>query len=137
VIQYKHEDAVMVWPAGDYPACLVACVEKQSKAGNDMYELVFSVYNGESERRIVDFIVFPTFTWKLKRLAQALGHLDRFEADNFDPRSFLDENLTVELDIRKQEGFDDKNTVKMYKPSNGSAPPKVSSDDEDGGPLPF
>jgi hypothetical protein len=135
VIQYDHKDAVMVWPAGDYPACLVACVEKQSKAGNDMYEMVFSVFNGESERRIIDYIVFPTFVWKLKRLAKALGHLDRFEADTFDPRSHMDANLVVELDVRTQEGFDDKNTIRSYKPTNG----KTATTDDDDGPsdLPF
>jgi hypothetical protein len=134
VIQYNPKDAVMVWPAGDYPAAVQGCEETTSKAGNDMYVVTFLAYHGDKEMTLKDFVVMPDFVWKLTRLAQALGVVEQFEAGTFDPNKYVGRNVTLALDIEPAKGeFQERNKIKAYKPhlKATAVPPE---DDE---PLPF
>jgi len=138
VIQYNPEDAVAVFPEGDYPAILHNVMEKTSKAGNDMYELIFRVFNGDREMQIKDYIVIPSFVWKLKRIAQAYGAEEEFQAGDFNPRKWVEKSLTVSLEVEKQEGFDERNVIKKYAPRHNGpvalVPAPTTNDKDD---LPF
>lgn len=135
MIEYNPRDAVAVFPEGDYPAILHDVIEKTSKAGNDMYELTLQVYHGEREMQVKDYIVIPSFLWKLKRIAQAFNAGDVFESGDFDPRKYVEKSLTVTLEVERREGYDERNVVKRYAQRNGSAAPKVQ--DTAGDDLPF
>jgi len=127
-IPYNPKDAdPELLVAGIYPAVLAGCEEKQSKAGNNMYELSISVFAGIREVRIREFIVFPTFTWKLKRLAQAFGLEDIYNAGTFTPEECLGKNFTVEIVVEHKEGQEPQNRIKAYAKSNGPAPVFPSS----------
>lgn len=119
MIPYKKEDAVRVWPEGRYQATIASAEEKQSKAGNDMCEIGFDVYaqSGSDSIRVVDYIVYPKFVWKLKRLASALNAMPDFEAETFDPANYVGYSLTVELSIQAaREGYEERNTIAGYAP---------------------
>jgi hypothetical protein len=123
MIGYRKQDAVLLWPDGDYEAVVSTCQEKRSKAGNDMYEVGFTVYSGEREIQVTDYIVLPKFTWKLKKLAAAVGEEAKFEAESFDPHDLAGRsaNLIVTLGSQKQEGYDEKNVIKAYKKRTAEA----------------
>lgn len=141
MLTYDPKDAVRTWDEGEYDAVLSHVEEKQSKAGNDMYELVFTCYDGDEERVIRDYVVIPKFVWKLKRLAQAFGVEKTFDDGKFNPEDFIGHGLRVALVVRKQEGYDEQNQITKYMPKdsskgavkNASAP--VSMEPEE--PLPF
>lgn len=118
MIPYDPKDAVLVFPAGDYPAALASCEQKMSKAGNDMYELAFDVWQGERQMQVRDYVVMPQFLWKLKRLARAIGQSDAFEAGKFDPAEHIGRNLVVSLEIESRDGFDDRNLIRAYLPKD-------------------
>jgi len=128
MIDYDPAAAVKVWPEAEYPAVLCGCIEKQSKAGNWMYELTFNVFRDASHQQLSDYIVIPGFEWRLKRLAQALGEMAEFEAKTFDPRRHIDKNLTVRLKVEPAKGeFEEKNKIAAYLPYNGAAIPKLTA----------
>lgn len=134
MIPYNPKDANPLCAAGDYQATIKAVTEKDSKAGNRMHELEFIVYNGEGTLLVFDYIVYPKFVWKLKRLAVALGALEAFEAGTFDPAEYEGRNLTLNIGVDEaKDGYDAKNSVKGYAPKAGA----VAGDDDGMGPLPF
>lgn len=137
-IPYNPSDAdPELLPDGTYPAVLVSCQEKQSKAGNNMYELSLSVYHGTHETRMREFIVFPAFTWKLKRLAHAFGKEDAYNTGTFTPDDCIGKNLNVEIVTERKEGQDPQNRIKAYAKSNGTPPPVPTEADDTPNDLPF
>jgi hypothetical protein len=113
MITYNPKDASNVFPAGNYPATMIQCEETQSNSGNGMYALQWMVYNGEAKRTIKDWIVLPSFTWKLKKLAAAFEMMDAFTAEKFNPEDCIGKNALIGLDIREYNG-EDQNYVKAY-----------------------
>lgn len=135
MINYNPADATQVLPAGDYPATLIAVEEKVSKKGNDMLELSFKAWGKDRHSTVFEYIVFPTFVWKLKRLARAFGAEAEFEAGTFDPEKYIQQNLTLTLDVEEQERFEPKNVIKAYGPKQVNASAITASDDAND--LPF
>ena len=120
MIKYNPKDAALVWPEGDYQATLEIAEETVSKAGEQMHALTFTAYNGERTMNVRDYIVYPGFTWKLKRLARALGAEEEFKAGNFDLNEHQGRNLTLKLGIQPaKDGFDERNRVLGYAPKDG------------------
>ena len=67
----------------------------------------------------------PAATFKIKQLAQALGKKAEFDARQFQAEDYIGSSFNVELTIEEQEGYDEKNRVKRFKPSptaSASAP---------------
>ena len=115
MIGYNKEDAVFLWPAGEYDAVLQDCVQEVSKAGNDMYKLIWKLYsNGGKEMTLLDYIVFPGAVWRLKRLAIAFGALDIFEAENFHPGAYKQRTISVEVVVKNNKQYGDQNQIKEY-----------------------
>ena len=115
-IAYDPKDAIMVLPEGEYNAVLKKVEEKQSKAGNDMCVLTWEVHPEDARPAVLvsDYIVFPAFTFKLKRLAQSMGKLQEFEDKTFQPEDYQGSSTRVFLRVAKQDGYDDKNEIKSY-----------------------
>ena len=150
MINYKPSDAVRVWPEGTYRATLEKSEETTSQAGNDMYALTFKAYDGSSSMLISDWIVMPDFTWKLKKLADALGALDEFNKclkcgqtedahtnngecafqGSFNPVDYENKNLALSMKIEKARGgFDECNRIKAYLRKDMA--PAVAKEEED------
>lgn len=133
MIKYDPKDAVQCLPEGQYSATLEEVTETQSKSGKPMHEMRFRVY-GPNEREVVltDWIVYPDSTWKLKKLAVAIGMEREFNAETFDPTACVSHNLVLDITIREWNG-NDQNSVKGYSKSIMNAT-KSKADDDD---LPF
>lgn len=118
MITYDPKDAVQTLPAGEYNAVLEKYEEKLSKKGNQMAVLTWKVFDANSDRTpfVTDYIVFPAFTFKLKKLAKSLGKLADFESKVFQPEDYVGASTRVFLDVESQEGYDDKNVIGNYLP---------------------
>lgn len=128
MIEYNPKDAVMCWPAGIYDAVLAKVDEtKKSKQGNDMYVLTFEVFDreGNGSMFVTEYAVIPTGLFRVKKFARAIGEEFAFEAGTFDPAQYVNVALQLDLEIQKQEGFDDKNRVKAYLPKRQHASAKA------------
>lgn len=135
MIKYNPADAVLCLPEGDYMATIAEVEERVSQSGNDMHVITYTVYAGERQVRIVDYIPYPSMTWRLKRLAQALGNEDAFKSGKFDPSECIGSNVIVTLEVQKQDGYDDKNRIKawsVYSTAPVAVAPAAADDD-----LPF
>ena len=129
MIPYKKEDALRVWPEGDYPASIVKVEERVSKAGNPMLAVEFDAYHKADTMRLTDYIVLPSFTWKLRKLARALSAMDAFDAEKFDPAEYIGKSLTLTLGIDlPRGGYDERNSIAAYGPP-GAAHPGAPADD--------
>lgn len=117
---YDPNDAVMVWPEGEYPAVIESEEEKVSKSsGLPMQVVTFRVYRGTDEMLIDDYIVAKTL-FKLKKIATALGYEEVFKAGGFQVRDHIGTNLTITLGIKPAEGkYDEANTIRGYGPKSG------------------
>jgi len=136
VIKYDPKDAVIVLPAGEYPAELSEVHESTSKAGNPMHELKFSIFTDRGRVIITDYISYPSATWKLKKLARAFDALPAFDAQAFDPAVHKGNSLMLTIGIKEWEG-QEQNKVDGYAQAKSeavSASAKVNNTDDD---LPF
>lgn len=112
--RYNPKDAVQCFQPGEYEAAVESVKEKVSKAGNDMLEVVFKVFNGASEQLVWDYISNPKTLFKLKKIARAFGREQEFDAGEFNLEQHVGQVLTVELSIESDD-FGDKNRVVAYK----------------------
>jgi hypothetical protein len=119
---YKPEDAVQVIEKGKYDATVTNCEETKSKKGKPMVVVKLKVYTPKGERSLTDRLALPSFTWKLKRYAQAIGKEDSFKAGTFGPDDLIGENVNVELDVREQDGYEPQNEVRSVGPSSFKTP---------------
>lgn len=121
-MDYNPEDATQVWPAVmdgkpiAYDAELLKVEETTAKSsGNPMEVWTVKVYDPEGRSKtIVDRVVVPAATWKIKQLAAALGQQAAFQSRHFQAGDNIGAGFKVNLRIEKQDGFDDKNTVGTY-----------------------
>lgn len=116
MIQYDPNDALACYPEGQYMATLQNAEETTSKAGNPMYKLEWKVYGpGEASMTLFDYILMDgKMTWKLKRLADALGQSDAFKARKFDPAAWCGHNITLDLDVRDDPKYGEQNQIRNY-----------------------
>jgi hypothetical protein len=147
MIPYKHGDAVMTIPDGEYQASIESVTPKISKAGlaqglvePNMHEIILTVYpDGSAGQKVWDYISYPKGTWKLEQIAEALGELAAFKADKFDIEAKVGRNLAVYLRT-KTDSFGSKNVVGEYLPMTGQelkAASKVASDEANDPSVPF
>lgn len=124
-LPYDPKDAVLVLPEGEYNAVLEKYEEKVSKKGNDMMVLTWKIFPSDERPGLLvtDYVVLPSFTWKLKKLANAMGRLKDFENQAFQPEDYVGQSVRVALTIDKQEGYDDKNAIGSYLPQAGESVP--------------
>lgn len=122
-ISYEPKDAETAWPEGDYEGVLMAVKDKTSKVkpdgsgGKPMQVWTVQVYHQDGRSQDIDeYVVIPGATFKIRQLAAALGKTKEFEAGRFQADDYINANVTVTLSIEAQDGFDDKNRIKKFKP---------------------
>jgi hypothetical protein len=83
--------------AGHYPARIIEAVEKESKAGNDMIELLVAVRAADgSEREFRDWLVgTDRGALKLRHAAEAVGALAKYEAGEIGQDDFPGHNVRI------------------------------------------
>jgi hypothetical protein len=105
----SEEEAARLWPKGEYDALVTLAVEKQSKKGNDMFELSLTVYDGEKETKLKDWLM-PDFPAKLQAFCKSGGFWDEYMAGELSAHLITEANVRVKLGV--QEGDDE------YPPRN-------------------
>jgi hypothetical protein len=148
MIAYKPEDANTTWPDGEYTATIESVVPKISKAGAakgltepNMHEVILTVYPTQEggTQKVWDYIVYPSATWKLEQVAEALGKLDAFKLKQFNIETEVGKNVAVYLRT-KNDSFGAKNVVGEYLPMTSvdlKEMRKVASDEAADPDMPF
>lgn len=107
-------------PAGRYKMRVVEAVEKTSKKGNPMLEIVLECQHPHHDytRRVWDYLLgTEEAAWKLRHFADAAGLTDQYETGELSPNDAL--GCIVEAEIKVVPAKDDypaKNSVKDYLP---------------------
>lgn len=118
--KYNPKDADnKLIPDGEYEAHVLEAEEMKSKAGNDMIKLTIKVWAHGDAFHLFDYVVNPSSLWKLKRLAGAVGMMDRFESGAFEPRDLIGKNCLAFVKTKKDESgkYPDQNVIMKYSPS--------------------
>lgn len=117
MIDYDPEDAVSVWPAGDYDATLMKVETGTSKSsGCPMETWTFEVFHSSGKSQTIkEYVVIPAATFKIKQFAVALGKKADFDARKFQAEDYIGSSVVAELMIEESDGFDDKNKIKKVK----------------------
>ena len=118
---YDPNDAVSVWPEGEYQGHIEKVEERESKAGNPMLVVTFRVYRGDQEMLINDYIVNPATLFKLKNIAKALDRETEFKAGKFDIEKHIGAGFTLTLGVQVSDKYDDSNTIKKYAAKSGGS----------------
>ena len=107
--------------AGQYPARIIEAVEKASKAGNDMIELLVTVRGADGkERELRDWLVGnDRGALKLRHAAEAVGALAKYEAGEIGQNDFPGHNVRVKIIIEKRRGYPDLNRIDDYARESG------------------
>lgn len=129
------------WPRGTYDFEVSEAVEKTSKTGNEMVELVVKVYDNEGKyRKIYDYLVSTDgAAYKVRHFAGATGLMKDYEAGLLNARDMIGKTGRCEVVIKKaQDGYPAKNSISDYiAPEDGAVAPSSKTaeliDDE----IPF
>ena len=118
MFNYNPKDAKKLFEAGDYCAELTGVEEKVTKTGKPMLVVNLQIHANDDGPSILlrDWIVAPDSIWKLQKLANALGVVDKFEDQSFNPEDYKGCNIGVTLKVRVDEKYGEQNTVVGYKP---------------------
>jgi hypothetical protein len=103
-------------PAGWHDARITEAVEKPSKRGNDMIELVVVLPDADgNERTLRDWLTDSTLgAAKLRHAAEAVGALGRYDDGEIGQADFPGHDVRVKISIEKRRGYPDTNRVDDY-----------------------
>ena len=112
---YSGEDQKFdVLDAGTYPATIIEAIEKVSKNGNDMIEIVFETEGGH---RIYDYLVFTEKTaFKVDAFLSAIGKApEKGQEVELVADELVGVELNIEVEIEPANGpYEAKNRVAQY-----------------------
>ena len=112
---YSGEDQKFdVLDAGTYPATIIEAIEKVSKNGNDMIEIVFETEGGH---RIYDYLVFTEKTaFKVDAFLSAIGKApEKGQEVELVADELVGVELNIEVEIEPANGpYEAKNRVSQY-----------------------
>tara|TARA_R100000655_G_scaffold71369_3_gene109763 strand:+ start:1571 stop:2002 length:432 start_codon:yes stop_codon:yes gene_type:complete len=125
-------------PKGEYEIRIENVVQKKSKAGNDMLELLLTAFTNEGQKvTIYDYIVNPNGLWKLKTICKSVGLA--FDG-TLEEHLLVGKTLRAFVDLRPAtEKYPEKNQITSYiemQVDNKSAKVPVASS-EDFDDMPF
>ena len=104
---------------GWHKARITEAVEKRSKRGNPMIETTNLIPADDgSERTVRDwFTDSPLAALKLRRAAEAVGALAKYEMGEISAADFPGHDVQVKLTVQKRRGYPDANAVEDYAPA--------------------
>ena len=104
---------------GWHPARIREAVERPSKAGNDMMEVVFVITDLDgNERELRDYFTDSQVSaLKIQNLCEAIGGtaLEHYQAGAISQDDFPGHDVSVRLGIEKRRGFTDRNVPLDYR----------------------
>jgi hypothetical protein len=134
----QEEAAAMLIPAGTYEGVVQNATEKKSKNGNDMIELMVTLYTSEGEHNVFDYLVSseaPLSTRKIRHFCRSAGL--NYEAGELTDVMCMAKNVRCVVGVQKNPGYPPKNVIDDYEPRNGKVDPgnhAASIQDDD---IPF
>jgi hypothetical protein len=111
--------------SGWYDGRIAEAVEKPSKRGNDMIEVMVAVPDAEgNERQILDWLTNGALgAAKLRHAAEAVGAITRYASGEISQADFPGHNVRVKIAIEKRRGYPDANRIEDYAAATeGHAP---------------
>ena len=104
---------------GWHKARITEAVEKTSKRGNEMIETTNLIPAADgSERTVRDwFTDSPLAALKLRRAAEAVGALAKYEAGEISAADFPGHDVQVKVIVVKRRGYPDANGLEDYAPA--------------------
>lgn len=112
---------------GEYDFEVMEATETNSKAGNDMIELVMRVYNSDGGyTRVMDWLVsIDSVAYKIRHFAATIGMIAEYEKGELKADKLVGKVGRCKLVIKKDKTgeYPDKNGIADYiKPAEGAAP---------------
>ena len=100
-----------------YTALIAEAVEKLSRGGNPMIELLLLVQLPDgSEQELRDWLVdLPAGAAKLRSAVVAVDALDHFDAGCIEADDFSGRTVLIRCGIEKRRGQPDRNYVEQYR----------------------
>jgi hypothetical protein len=107
---------------GWFRAEFLEAVEKDSRRGNPMIEVLLAVYDGEgATREYRDWLTTSERgAEKLRHACEAVAALAKYDAGEISQDDFPGHACQVRLDIEKKRGFPDRSVIIDYKPASAS-----------------
>lgn len=129
-----------LWKRGLYDFEVVTAVEKVSKGGNDMTELLNKVFDASGKSRLVnDYLVESEgMAYKTRHFAAATGMLKQYEKGDVPAADMVGKTGRCQLTIEKgKDGYPDKNKIQDYVPTTGKLIASVADKDLPDDEIPF
>lgn len=121
---------------GKYSIKVAKCIERQSKSGNDMFEISFEIENPKGKNRTVFEYILHDQKWmhKLKSVCDCLGMQEAYNKGSVSCSDFelKTGNADVERFNDKQYGW--KNKISKYISSDAQVEESNEIEDDD---IPF
>ena len=114
------EKPSFTWDEGRYKAIIELAEEKTSKAGNPMVQFTIKCFRrkdgNQQEHRVWEYCTLNSAggIWTLEQVSLAIGNHAAFKSGKFNSRDYVDRNLEVELGIKSDAKYGDKNVVSEY-----------------------
>lgn len=124
-----------LWPAGIYDYEVLTAVDKESKKGNPMTELLVKLFKEDGKEQKVSDYIGDWNLFKLKHICEANGKLDLYEAGNVEDHELYGATgkcrVGVQKGSQKDDGsfYPDKNVIQDYLKPVGK--PQTKKHDED------
>lgn len=127
-------------PKGVYDFEVAEAAEKQSKAGNDMVELIVRVYDSEGRsRKLYDWLVDSEgAAYKIRHFAEATNMLPEYERGELQSHDMIGKTGRCQVIIKKDKTgeYPDKNAIADYV-SGGANKPAQKVEEELDDEIPF
>lgn len=110
---------------GWYDAQFREAVERPSKRGNEMIEVVLAVTDADNERQFRDYLVNSVLgvaVIKLRHACAAVNALEKYEAGEITQDDFPGRACRVHVIVEKKRGFPDRNVIDDYAPLTVNLP---------------
>lgn len=110
---------------GWYPALIREAVERESRRGNEMIEVLVVVTDpgGNGDREFRDYLsgTAGLGAAKLRHACEAIGCLDRYESGAISQDDFPGKAVRVKLDIERRRGYEPRNVLVDYASVDATA----------------
>lgn len=128
---------------GDYDFQVSMAVEKISKSGNEMIELILDVYDQDGNKyKVWDYLVStPKALFKIKNFCEAVGLGDKFKSNELTADECVDMHGRCHVGVRPATGeYKESNNVDYYIESKAKLAPVSNEkpvDDLEDSDIPF
>ena len=102
-----------MFPKDEYDFKVVYAKEKKSKSGNDMIEIIVSVYDKGKIIRVYDYLL-EAMAFKLKHFCETTGLETAYTEGTLTAKMCVGKTGRCKLEIQSSPGFPDKNIIEDY-----------------------